>query len=395
MAQKKTGLAIILLCLAVLGLILGLQAALNISPFNPSAYNTYTHQALAWRAGHAYLSQDIPHLELAIYQGRYYVSFPPVPSLPIYLLTFVFGANVPDGLLVMAYALLATLVLFRYLARRGFAPFAAAGWAFLSLFASSLLPLVLQGAVWYQAQVLGLLLIILALERLDAGQPLMGLICYALSVGCRPFNALYGPLLLYLYARPRLAGGTRPYDLFRQLLPGLTAGLLIAGLYAWYNILRFGNPLEFGHNHLPEFSFQGGQQFALAHLGKNAQQYLLGLPFARSGAGLALKPFGFSLFLANPLLLLLVIWGTALALKGGLNMERGLILLFFALHLLLLLLHRTFGGYQFGARYAVDLLPHALLFLARRARPSCTKVEAAVMLAGLAFSIYGSLMVHI
>ncbi|NLD03276.1 MAG: hypothetical protein GX674_08205 [Clostridiales bacterium] len=37
--------------------------------FAPSAYNSYTLQALAWRRGLPYLQQDVPHLELAIKDG--------------------------------------------------------------------------------------------------------------------------------------------------------------------------------------------------------------------------------------------------------------------------------------------------------------------------------------
>ena len=44
-----------------------------------SPYNSYTLQALAWREGRVSLGRDYPWLELAVYQGDYYVSFPPVP----------------------------------------------------------------------------------------------------------------------------------------------------------------------------------------------------------------------------------------------------------------------------------------------------------------------------
>jgi len=395
MVQKKMALPLSLLLICALALILIQQGLLGISLTAPSPYNTYTLQALAWREGRAHLAQDVPHLELAIFEGRYYVSFPPVPSVPIYFLTFIFGAGVPDGLMVLLYALISVFVLWKLLYRKGFTSFAAAAWSFLALFASSLLPLTLSGAVWYQAQVLGLMLILIAAERLDAGKPFWGLVCYALSVGCRPFNALYGPLLLILCLGPRLAGKKSFKYLLMQLLPGLLAGLLIAALYGWYNAIRFGSPLEFGHNHLPEFSFQGGTQFSLAHVGKNVRDYLFALPFIRTGQGLTLRIFGFSLFLANPVLLLMVIWAAALGITKKIKLEQVLIFVFFMVHLFLLLLHRTFGGFQFGARYAVDLLPYAMLFLARRERKSITIAEAAVMLAGLAFSVYGSLTVHL
>lgn len=387
-----TGLVLSLCFLLLTGI---LMARLGISPTQPSGYNTYTRQALAWRQGRAHLAEDVPHLELAIYKGKYYVSFPPVPSVPIFLLTFIFGEQVPDGLLNLAYALLALLVLFRLLYRAGFGLFGAASWAFLALFASSLLPMVLSGAVWYQAQVLGLLLILLSIERMEADQPFWGLVCYALSVGCRPFHALYGPLLILLYMKKRQTEGRSFKEVARALLPGVLAGLFIAALYGAYNYIRFDSFLEFGHNHLPEFSFQGGKQFALSHVTKNIRQYIFALPFEQGADGLKLKVFGFSLFLANPVLLLLLIWAVYAIIKRRFTLGLALILSFFAFHLFVLLLHRTFGGYQFGARYAVDLIPYAILFLLRRHKKSITAPERALMLIGLAFCIYGALMIHI
>lgn len=80
-----------ILTLLMIALWAGLHAALQTSFFGPSGYSTYTLQALAWREGRLFLSRDYPHLELAVYQGNYYVSFPPVPSLVLLPLTFLCG----------------------------------------------------------------------------------------------------------------------------------------------------------------------------------------------------------------------------------------------------------------------------------------------------------------
>ena len=55
----------------------------GISAVGPTGYYTYNLQALAWRNGKLCLDQDYPWLELAIYEGKYFVSFPPVPSVPL------------------------------------------------------------------------------------------------------------------------------------------------------------------------------------------------------------------------------------------------------------------------------------------------------------------------
>ena len=392
---KKNLLILVTLGLCFLLMIGFLYAKLGYSLLSPSPYNTYTLQALAWRQGRTYLNENVPHLELAVYQGRYFVSFPPIPGIPIFLLTYLFGEHVPDGLLILTYAFLSLLILWRLLEINGFPPSSAAIWAFLICFASSMLPLTLSGAVWYQAQVLGFLLILGAIERFDAQKPTLGLIFFALSVGCRPFNVLYGPLLIIGFLMKNLKYGKQFKSSIVKLLPGIISGLLIAGLYGIYNYIRFDNFLEFGHNHLPEFSFQGGTQFSFSHLGKNLIQYVFALPFEQTADGLSMKAFGFSLFLSNPILLMMFYWSAIQILRGSAERYQSLVFSFFILHLLALLLHRTFGGYQYGARYAVDLIPYAVLFLMDRKKKTTHIAETGVMLLGLVLSIYGSLVIHL
>lgn len=378
--------------LALLLLVVVLQAYHGISLISPSVYNSYTRQALAWRQGRADLPADVPHLELAIFEGRWYVSFPPVPSLPIYPLTFLFGGAVPDGILMLLYALTAFFALARLLGRAGWRPWPSAVIAFFFSASSSMLPLLLTGAVWYQAQVLAFALTCLSIERLHADKPTQGLLCYALAVGCRPFNALYGPLLMLIYLFRARQDGLWPR--LRRLLPGAAIGLCVAAAYAWYNLVRFGDPFEFGHNHLPEFSFQGGKQFSLSHIARNLPTFLLGLPFQGGKAALSLRRFGFSLFLANPMLLLLAFWALSDLLRRKTSPLKGLVMLCWLVHLLLLLSHRTFGGFQYGARYAVDLVPYAAVYLSLDARQRAWRwPQIAVLSLGLMLAVLGSMQI--
>ena len=169
--------------------------------WGPTSYNTYTRQAMAWREGLLHLPKDVPHLELAVYEGEYYVSFPPLPSVILWPLTFLFGMDTPDNLMVKLYALFACLMMYCALKRAGYErPFAAI-FAFLFCFASSLLPMTLNGAVWYHAQVLAFFLIIASICLLTLDWPTLALFCYALSICCRPFHARRAKLY-YQWAFP-------------------------------------------------------------------------------------------------------------------------------------------------------------------------------------------------
>lgn len=391
--RSKNIWAFMWLCLAFIVLVGFLHAAHGIPLLSASPYNTYTLQAMAWRDGRTYLKQDVPHLELAIFEGRYYVSFPPVPSVPVFLFTFLFGQNVPDGLLIKLYLLGAMLLLYAILSRRGVRPLTAAGISFAFCLASSMLPLVLTGAVWYQAQVLAFLLIIAAMERMDAGYPAPSLLLYALSVGCRPLNVFYGPLLLAWGFGSFIQKGHSFKESVKKLLPGILLGLLVAASYAVYNAVRFRNPLEFGHNHLPEFSFQGGQQFSLSHIQKNLNTFFFALPFELVEGRLAFRQFGFSLFLSNPLLLLLLIWVILDLFSRRITPSQLAITFCFVIHLFCLLMHRTFGGFQYGARYAVDLIPYAVLYFLTQKRRRLLPPEWVLLGLGLALSLWGSLVI--
>lgn len=362
----------------------------------PSYYNTYTLQALAWREGRCFLSRDYPALELAIYQGNYYVSFPPLPSLVLLPLTFLFGAGTPDNLLVKLYAAGACLLIYASLKRAGYARPRSAAFAFLFCFGSSLLPMTVQGAVWYHAQTLAFFLMTASIAFMLRDQPTSALLCYALSVACRPFDALYAlPLFLVYFLRRRRAGVGFGHAL-RGALPGIGLGLCVAAGLAAYNWVRFGDPLEFGHNYLPEFSFQGGTQFSLSHVLPNLRTFLLGMPLEQTASGLRFKKFGYSMLLACPALTLTLLHFIRDCIRREVTPEKAAIAFTMLAHLFLLLLHRTFGGYQLGARYAVDAMPYALLYaLLSRERKGWSLFSLHILAYALVFTVWGFSQVHI
>lgn len=362
-----------------------------LDPFGASHFNTYTLQALAWREGRISLGRDYPHLELAIFNNDWWVSFPPVPSIPLYLLTFIFGGNTPDHLLVKLYVLGGCLFAYGMLRRAKYDKLSAAAFALFVSYATALISLTTDGAVWYQAQTLGYLTAMGAVYFMFRGIYTPSLFLYALSVGCRPFNAIYG-LVLFVMWLERALNENRPMkrEIIR-LIPGVFLGLCIAFAYGFYNYVRFGNPLEFGHNYLPEFSFQGGVQFSLKHVMSNIRTFILGMPFSRSEWGYELSKFGFSMFLVHPVFIVMLLLFVVDIFKKRLTFTKGAIVIAFLAQLFCLLLHRTFGGYQFGARYTCDLLPYAALYLALPGRKrSITIPETLMLIAALGFSVYGA-----
>ncbi len=364
---------------------------LHLNPVGTSAYSTYTLQALAWRQGRISLGQDYPWLELAVFQGDWYVSFPPVPSIPLYLLSFFCSAQTPDHFLVKLYVLTGCLACYHMLRKAGYDKCGAAGLALLCSFASCLLALTTEGAVWYQAQTLAYALSMLAIMLMYTGHTTLSLFLYALAVGCRPFNALLGLVLFALYYERCKKQNISLRKMLLRALPGIALGLCVACAYGWYNSIRFGNIFEFGHNYLPEFSTQGGKQFALSHVAGNIRTFILGLPFGKTNNGWSLNRFGFSFLLACPVFILMAGWILRDCFRRDFSLLKGVTVACMLIQLFLLLLHRTFGGYQFGARYTCDLLPYAAVYLTAAGRQRrIHAIEIAVLIFAFAFSVYGA-----
>jgi len=181
----------------------------------------------------------------------------------------------------------------------------------------------------------------------------------ALAVGCRPFSILLlAAYMLQLLVRQGLALKRLPGAAF--WLPFAAAAAVGAAL-ALHNYVRFGSLLEFGHTYLPEFQREPGGQFHPDYLWPNLLQLLRPVGFT-AALDLRFPVFnGFLFVAANPVFLW---WFVRLAGKlyhCTFAVRDALALAGFAAGLLALCLHRTLGGWQFGARYTVDLIPFVLL----------------------------------
>lgn len=381
-----------------------------------SPYDSYALLAHNWLQGNLHLPDGAsrPWLELAIYNGRYYISFPPVPGLFVLPWVVLCGgaAAVPSHLVAALAGLAGAVGVYGLFARRGFAPAACVWWAAVCTAGSNLCWLATNGGVWFLAQTLNFALLAwglwFAAADTTAGSTAAAF-CMALAVGCRPFSILVlAAYMLVLLVRH----GTRrveyivlkgpqppPNELCLQLqkpgrgfwLPFAAAALVGAALAA-YNAARFGNPLEFGHTWLPEFQREENGQFHLAYLLPNLLQLLRPIGFT-AGLDLQFPVFnGFLFVAANPVFLWWFVRLAGRMRRRSFGLWDGLALAGFAAGLLALCLHRTLGGWQFGARYLVDLIPFVLLGEAGRAKEGAAPKDWEWLLCALAvlFNAYGA-----
>lgn len=401
--RRQPFFAAALCTLAILVLVFGAMSLL--SGVDPASYpyNSYLLQAQAWLRGEAALDRNHEFLELAVHNGRYYVSFPPVPSVPMVLYSLIWGDDVPGGLFQKIYIAIACLVALSEIQRtKGMKPHQSIAWALFFCIASAMLPISLVGGVWYEAQILAFLFSICAVVALRRRRCTLACLCYALAVGCRPFNVALGPVLLMMYLRDcrrlrrRRPARHRLGKCLARLVPGVILGLCVASAYAIYNYARFGNIFEFGHNFLPEFTRAEHGQLALEYVGRNWKTLFFGPPFSFSGGKLSINQFGFSMFLSCPIFIVNAVWLVQDAFRRRFNGTKLMIVLMCAVNLLLLLMHRTLGGHQFGARYALELVPMCFVwYLISPNRHELTRWEGALLAFGFIFNFLGGCLVHI
>lgn len=330
-------------------------------PTADNAYRSYLLQATSWLEGRLDLGQDYPWLELAIYEGKYFVSFPPFPSYVLLPFAAIFGMDTPENLIAWAVTLLGVcyaLRLYRLLRGDDQGSF----WVPFLYLGTGVLFISLNGWVWFFAQSMCFTLSLMALVYAIEGKGGLSLSCWACAVGCRPMVIVYLPLLFYL-----LWKAERPAGLIRWIARRWYWAIgpcVIAASYMLLNWARFGNPIEFGHNYLPEFTRSALGQFHLSYVPEHIQM-LLRLPGWNALEGKAIFYTGetMAFWLVNPMYLCMI----AACVYGIVRRQHRdaaiMIALMATVHTFIICLHKTLGAWQFGNRYMVDMLPYCFVGL--------------------------------
>ena len=382
--KLKAGLIAALFSITILLLIV---AIFQIDIFRHNPYDSYTRQALAWREGRTYLNnppEELQYLELAIFNGKYYVSFPPVPSVIEFFLTLFFGQNTPNQLMLFIYIVISCVALTLLFYKKHHL-ITSVLMGITSTLGTNLLSIAVFGGVWHEAQCLSFTLCSLAVLFItEENKILNGLSLFlaALAVGCRPFTVIFIPfLLIELYKKNKRILNLWPY---------LIAPFIVAVVLMVYNYVRFKNPFEFGHNYLPEFVRSEEGQFSFSYLVRNfVQSIKLPLKFEPE-ITLEINKFEANIFyIFNPIIALFFFSNLK-----NIIFRRKVVDFIFPITVLLFVIatcmHKTLGGAQFGARYFIDMIPYLVFYLATQKFDFKYEViRAEICIVSLAINIYG------
>lgn len=377
--QPQFDMNILILCLCVLSVLFIIWTFTGDWFWKSQPYNSYILQAKSWLEGRLDLGQNYSHLEIAQYNGKYYVSFPPFPSY--LMLPFVaLGWDTCDGFITLAASLAGAVYAFLILDHFNIKGNRAIFFALFVTVASNWLLTAEVAWVWFIAQNLAFALSMGAVYYALKGKAGLSLIFWACAVGCRPFQTLYIPVLLYIIYKKHMEQNPNDkiIDIIKKRWKCLIAPFIIALSYMILNYARFGSITEFGHNYLPEFLEAKDGQFSLSYLLENVPR-LFKLPGINKDGTLDYPLFnGMCLFFISPIFVSYVVNLIKCFVKKQVADKKLLITAFavIVLELLCIAAHKTMGGSHFGNRYTNDVLPLAFLSLAAMLPKEKGKYEA-------------------
>lgn len=333
-------------------------------PWVKNVYNSYSLQASRWLHGNLDLGQNYSHLEIAVFGGNYFVSFPPFPSVVLLPFVLLFGTDTPDHLLCALSGVIGAVFLMKTAQNAGYGRCSSILFALCATVCGNFLFVSSNGGVWFLAQTFAFALSSSALWCLCCAKAksaaAWGLFLWACAVGCRPLNAIYAPLLCFLiwqrHIAPHRAEGK---NIWRRMILSCIPAVLVAVFYMTLNFARFGNVTEFGHNYLPEFTESEYGQFSLRYMAENLGR-LFRLPTWENGKIVFPHFDGVAFWLVSPLFLMFAgaLCRALYKRPGEVPLAlAGITVLLVALHLLLFTMHKTMGGWHFGNRYTVDCIP--------------------------------------
>ncbi|MCL2703142.1 MAG: hypothetical protein FWE91_06000 [Defluviitaleaceae bacterium] len=358
---KESFMIYVVITLSILCANLLIMGFSGNSPTAPNIYNSYSLQAQSWLNGRLDVAENYTHLEIAVYNGRYYISFPPLPSIILMPFSLFLSSDTPDHFITLFMAVLAGIFAYKLALNETGNKTKSLFYSLFLCIGSNFLFLSNTGYVWFMAQVFAFSFTLMSLyyarvKKRSPVNPALSLLFFCCALGCRPLNAVYLPVIFYL-----LYEKNTPFaEYIRKLIISAIPAIMLGFVFMLLNYLRFGDIFEFGHNYLPEFTESEHGQFSLAYLAGNFRT-LWRLPDI-AGGKLRFHAFnGTAFWLVSPIV---ITYAVTFIRRSFQTKKLNITLLLLAsclLHLLFTCAHKTMGGWHFGHRYTVDMLP--VLFL--------------------------------
>ncbi len=357
--------------------------------------------AAAFLQGRTYLEKPDAFVDLTLFNGHWYVSFPPLAALMMLPQAAWEGSDSINTVFFTIFwgAVSGALVylILEKAAGLGWTKLGSADHFWLAgLFAFGTVHwyMSLTGQVWYISQILTVTFSALAVLLVLQGWPALWVgTALGLAMLARPNLVFLWPLLFAIFYQLNRIDRSSLFQktALRWILLSAVPLVVVAAGLLWYNNLRFGSPFDFGYAHMdvgdylkPDLQTYG--QFNVHYLWRNLGTFFLGLPYWDSACGFfSVSEMGLSVLITTPALVFLYrafrkdqpwVWGAWIS--------AGLLFL-------LIMLYFNTGSLQFGYRFLMDLIIPLLLLLALAAGERLSLLFKILILCGVLVNYYGVL----
>lgn len=340
--------------------------------------NHFAFLADAWLHGRQALAGMPPQHsqgnDWALFEGKWYVSFPPFPALLMTPMVALAGDpdNFRDAQFIVWLAGIGPAVLFlvleklRRTGRSERSEIDDIRLALLFAFGTVYFFTAVQGTVWYAAHVVGVgLAAVFVLVSLDAERPMLAGLLLGMMFMTRVTTSLVAVFFAFEAIRASCKDGELSFAaldrgaltkrIVRFSIP-VVATIVLASYYNWTRF-HTSSPTAFGHEFLQvgwQARIQRWGLFSYHYLGRNLAAMFAGLPWvapaaqkASFGAPFKINGHGLALWFTTPIYVWLlhpkkwswVAWGALAAAAGPMVMN---------------LLYQNSGWVQFGYRFSND-----------------------------------------
>jgi hypothetical protein len=383
-------------------LLVMLASAMAVNRYRTPDYAYFPQLAEAFLDGRAYLVDPPITHDMTPYDGRWYVTHPPLVALLLIPWVAVSGAASVNTVVFSAVFSSATgalvFLVLEQLSAQGLTRLGPASNLLLTGFFS--LGTVhwwvgIAGDVWFLSQVVPLTFVALAvLITLRRGSGLLAGASLGVALLGRPNLVLLLPFLAGI--RWQLLGTqSRQSATRRTLLSWIVSALIPLGLAVAlllaYNCIRFNDAMDFGYKTENVGAWRSADlntygQFNLIYASRNLSVMIAGLPVIDPSCSRLIAPTneGMSIFLTMPILVFLgrsfrrIPWVVGAWVSIGLS-------------LVPLILYYNTGAWQFGYRFFLDILIPVVCLLALAAGRRMSVAMRVSIGAGIAINLAGLL----
>lgn len=370
-----------LIPLLIAGLVFGAYYLSNSTP--PDWYKHYVYQSQAFLDGRTDL-QGFPkyYQDLVNYDGKYYLSSPPVPALVLLPAVAIWGTAtdaVRISMLMGAINVALVWILLGRMSVKGWKQFLL---TILFGFGTVHWHVATTGTTWFFAEIVAVFFLLLCLIEYFGRKRavLMGLLLGLAALSRLPVvvGSIFFLIMLY-----KDGGIRRPL----KFIAGLAVPL---AFYGYFNYVRFGSPLQTGyplHSYAAYFANDINKygMFNLNYIPKHLYTILLMPPdYISYFPFLKPKPDGMSILITTPAILYVV------NAKFSESINRWAFLAVVGILLPTILWFST-GWVQFGYRYSLDFMPFILILIASGMGQTINKKMIALIAISVAVNLGGTL----